>query len=117
MPREAEKAPALPDIPAPAALGTGILPCQALKGLVARRALDAGPPAAPERIQPTGIDLRLGVTIMGLRCSTRHALPGGGPEAENERAGRVSPPGPHFMPSEGFVNGWPSIPGQSHLKF
>ena len=73
MLREAAKAPALPEIPAPAALGTGVLPCQVIEGLIARRVLDADPPIVPEQIQPASIDLRLGVTITGLRCSTRHA--------------------------------------------
>lgn len=75
MPREAAKAPALPEIPAPAALRTGVLPCQALEGLVARRVLDADPPIAPEQIQPASIDLRLGARAWRVRASF---LPGAG---------------------------------------
>ena len=75
MPREAAKAPTLPEIPAPAALGTGVLPCQALEGLIARKVLDADPPIAPEQIQPASVDLRLGARAWRVRASF---LPGAG---------------------------------------
>lgn len=78
--------PALPDIPAPAALGTGVLPCQALEGLVARRVLDADPPIVPEQIQPASIDLRLGARAWRVRASF---LPGAGVRVADKLANQA----------------------------
>lgn len=54
---------------------TGVLPSQALRGLVADGTIAADPPVRPEQIQPASLDLRLGTVAYRVRASF---LPGRG---------------------------------------
>ena len=47
----------------------GVLPVQALRGLIASGAITASPAIIPEQIQPASLDLRLGTTAYRVRAS------------------------------------------------
>jgi dCTP deaminase len=49
--------------------GTGVLPAQALRKLVAEGAITADPAALPAQIQPASLDLRLGTVAYRVRAS------------------------------------------------
>ncbi|MGB8812093.1 MAG: 2'-deoxycytidine 5'-triphosphate deaminase [Paracoccaceae bacterium] len=48
---------------------TGVLPSQALRGLIAQGAITATPPVDPAQIQPASLDLRLGSVAYRVRAS------------------------------------------------
>ena len=50
-------------------MGPGVLPSQAIAGLVASGALDATPAILPDQIQPASLDLRLGDIAYRVRAS------------------------------------------------
>lgn len=54
---------------------TGVLPCQALSGLIADGTITAEPAILPEQVQPASLDLRLGTRAFRVRASF---LPGKG---------------------------------------
>ena len=49
--------------------GTGVLPAQALRRLIATGAIAANPPVDPAQIQPASLDLRLGLNAYRVRAS------------------------------------------------
>jgi len=53
----------------PDASKPGILPCQSIEALVARRAITAALPFAPDQVQPASLDLRLGARAWRVRAS------------------------------------------------
>ena len=50
-------------------LGTGVLPAQTLKAMIAAGTLDASPAILDDQVQPASLDLRLGTTAYRVRAS------------------------------------------------
>lgn len=50
-------------------IGTGVLPAQALRDLIAKGVIAAEAPILPAQIQPASLDLRLGATAFRVRAS------------------------------------------------
>ena len=48
---------------------TGILPCQSIEELIAAGHVTADPPIAPEQLQPSSLDLRIGPVAYRIRAS------------------------------------------------
>jgi dCTP deaminase len=48
---------------------TGILPCQSIEELIAAGHVTADPPIAPEQVQPSSLDLRIGPVAYRIRAS------------------------------------------------
>lgn len=48
---------------------TGILPCQSIEELIAAGHVAADPPIAPEQVQPSSLDLRIGPVAYRIRAS------------------------------------------------
>ena len=53
----------------PTPTGTGVLPCQALTGLIANGVISAEAAIEADQIQPASLDLRLGTTAFRVRAS------------------------------------------------